>query len=375
MPPRTEPELSDLQADLRRRIIRSTADALDFLLEQLPAGRPKHNQVLALLGRAEQIRQFQIGNTRPLDQILVLENELREDALLFIDHLQLRDFADAPPVRPELKPGHLLYRVPPQMQLRQQHECLVRIAHTLEQVRQGLEEDQVIVTETVPVAEVMQVEIIDPSPTDARAFDILLVSDGEQLVDEYSYTEWVFYVRPLLAGQHDLVLKVSVLLTINGKERTKNVVFRRRIAVGTEVAAAPAAELRRVVALAPTAGEEDAFLPPPVTPRMSTRGGETKAAAPQAPYVPYAQPAPAPLESRPTRSARPLRRWLSVAASLLVVVLAGWWVVQTTGSEHLSPSQQEPPPIRHPDIGDSASVPSIILPDEDTLSVDRDTIQ
>ncbi len=258
------------------------------------------------------------------------------------------------------------------MQLRQQHECLVRVAHRLEQVLQGLEQDQLVVTETVPVAEVMEVEIIDPSPTDARAFEILLVSDGEQLVDQYSYTEWIFYVRPLLEGQHDLVLKVSVLLTINGKERTKNIVFRRRIAVGTSAAAEPTdADLRRVIAVPPAdSGQEAAFPPPPVAPRMPTRGGGTKAEEPKMPYVPYAQPAPPPEKARSPRSTRPLRRWLSVAASLLVVVLAGWWVVQTTGGEQLSPSDQRPPVTAEP-----PSRPDIIPPGEDTLSIGQDTIE
>lgn len=346
-----EEELQELRQAVRRQIIHSVADTLRHLIAALPAGRPKHNQLLLLLSRAEEIRGWRIGNTRSQEQISIAENELREDVLLFTDHLSLRDFAEAPPVRPELRPGHLLYRVPSAMQLRQQHECLVRIAHTLAQVMEGLEQDERVEVESVPVAEVMQVEIIDPSPPDARAFDILLVSDGEQLVDEYSYTEWVFYARPLRSGIHNLVLKVSVLVTVKGKERTKNLVFRRQIDVRTEaVAAAPA--LRQVIAVAAPASEvADATLPPPISPRLPTRGGESKAEEPRAPYVPYAQPAPAPPESRPARSSP--RRWLSVAAGILVIAVAGWWVVNTGGGETTTPvilNPDEPVEMRNPDL-------------------------
>ena len=327
MPIPTAEELEELRRTVRQRIIRSIEAALDALLAALPAGRPKHNQLLLLLSRAEEIRGWRIGNTRAQEQISIAENDLREDVLLFTDHLSLRDFAEAPPVRPELRPGHLLYRVPPAMQLRRQHECLVRVAHALEQLKEGLERDERIEIESIPVAEVMQVEIIDPSPPDARAFDILLVSDGEQLVDEYSYTEWVFYARPLRSGTHNLVLKVSVLVTVNGKERTKNIVFRRQIDVRTEAVAAEPA-LRQVIAVAAPASEvADATLPPPISPRPPTRGGESKAEQPRVPYIPYAQPAPAPPQSRPARSSP--RRWLSVAASILVIAVAGWWIVNT----------------------------------------------
>ncbi|MTB50962.1 hypothetical protein [Lewinella sp. W8] len=310
--------LENLKQNVREATVTSLDEGLSRLLAALPADRPKHRQLLVLRGRYHNLVGYKTNNTLAVDQLLVLENELRQDILLFTDHLSLSDFAAAPAGRPELRPGHLLYQIPDKMKVRERYACRVRIAHRLSQLLENLDPAIHHEIEAVPVAEVMEVEIIDPSAADDPAFDILLVSDGEQLVDEYSYTEWVFYVRPLRTGAQELILKVSVLITVNEKERTKNLVFTRSIEVGAE--SASITPLRRVQTTPPGAGageeiweEEGDYEPiPPIMGRVDTK-------APGRVPPPRPVPAPAPTATPPRRSSRP---WLKIAGALLFLIVA-----------------------------------------------------
>jgi len=187
MPITTHDQLEALRAEVREAIVHSITEALALLTKDLPTGRAKHNQVVLLSSRASDIANHDINNTLVPDLLDVLRNELRRDVLTFTDHLTLTDFGPEAPARPELKPGHLLYKVSPKMTLRETYECLIRIAHQLSHVLEGIELDDSVSFEELPIAEVMEVEVIDPSPEGKPAFDILLLSDGEQLVDEFSF--------------------------------------------------------------------------------------------------------------------------------------------------------------------------------------------
>lgn len=318
--------LEEVKQNVREAIVTSMDDGIARLREVLPANRPKHRQLLLLRGRLNGLVEYRVNNTLAPDKILVLENELRQDILLFTEHLTLTDFAEAPAGRPELKPGHLLYQIPDRMKVRERHACRVRIAHRLSQLLKDLDPTVHHEIEDIPVAEVMEVEIIDPSDRNDPAFNVLLVSDGEQFIDEYSYTEWVFYVRPLKPGPQELVLKVSVLITVGGKERTKNLVFTRSIEVGAEAETAP--PLRRVEPAAPSSGgvleelgELDDHYPPPIQGRFSPK--EPRGSAP------VVMPAPAP----PPRGANAPRRdsgpWLKIAAAVVFLVVATFLLIPT----------------------------------------------
>lgn len=349
MPIKTQEDILALQDVVREAVAKADTDnALATLLAAIPASRPKHNQVLLLAGRKRDIYDYEITNRLPQDQLEILRNELRHDLLLFIDRLSLIDFSEEAPPRPELKPGHLLYKVPPKMALRESYDCIVRVAHQLSQVLDGLTLDESITLEEVTVAEVMEVEVIDPSPADDRSFDILLLSDGEQLVDAYSYTEWVFNVRALKEGTQKLVLKISVLLTVDGKERTKNIVLHREVEV---LATAPKEDAPLIrVAEAEVITE---VLPPPVVEPMDVLPAESggsladdlsaksvggPAAPPQdrssgaeegvskidspAPKAPPPVPI-LPPEKKPASR----RQMLSIATTVLLLVFCGWWVI------------------------------------------------
>ncbi|MEM7575108.1 MAG: hypothetical protein AAF433_19540, partial [Bacteroidota bacterium] len=192
-----------------------------------------------------------------------------------------------PPPPPTYKEGHLLYQIPSKMQLQQRYQCQVRIAQQLDQLLKNLKVTKDLKTEQIPVAEVMEVEIIDPNAGSNPSFDVLLVSDAEQHVDEYSYTEWLFLVRPLKTGAHDLFIKVSVIIKVDGRTLPKNVVLNRQIEVFTEVIVETEPPLLRIEKAvsetnvppppAPTPPlqepwqEVDDFENPPISPRVVTK--------------------------------------------------------------------------------------------------------
>ena len=318
MPVKTNAELADLQEKARAAVTTDPARALNLLLREIPEGRAKHDQTLVLLGRNNDILDHEIGNTLPENMLGILRNELRRDILVFINHLTLADFGPKPANRPELKPGHLLYKVPPVMKLRKAHECVVRIAHQLNQVLEGIKVDESVGLEQITVSEVMQVEVIDASGAGDPAFEVLLLSDGEQFVDAYSATEWVFNVRPLRPGNHKLALKISVLLTVNGKERTKNIVHQRAISVRAEADRVDTGFVRPIGADIYTESPTP-FPDAPVAYPSSHSEGKDKKQGPN-PDRPTLAPAPAP----PRRSN--LRRYLSVAATVLLIVTASFWI-------------------------------------------------
>ncbi|WP_020567323.1 hypothetical protein [Neolewinella persica] len=341
MPILTQEEIVNLRTHVREAIIQANQDhALELLSEALPVGRAKHNQVVILKSRQSDIVLHTVNNTLSEERLDILRNNLNADILLFIDNLTTADFEPKPAHRPGLKPGHLLYQVPTNMILHKSYDCLVRIAEELNQVLEGLAGEENLVIEDIGLSEVMEVEILDPGGTDNPVFNIMLLSDGEQVVDAYSYTEWVFNVRPLQEGEHQLILKISVLLTINGKERAKNVILRRPISIVAEAAEeAPPAKMRRMIASEnetkismPVTEETEAerFEPPPNYEMFDKPLGS---GAPPEVVMPAPVPSPAPVP-RPNFKRKPKRRsFLSLAATFLLLVVAGVWLVQFDGSK------------------------------------------
>lgn len=355
MPNLTPEQLADLRTNVQEAIMAANPDlALERLKEALPAGRAKHDQVLLLISRQSEIVLHTVNNTLSEEQLEVMRNNLTADILLFTNHLTTTDFGPKPAHRPSLKPGHLLYQVPTVMVLQTTYDCLVRVAEELSQVMEGIAKDEDVVIEDIGLSEVMEVEILDSGGADDPAFDIMLLSDGEQLVDEYSYTEWVFNVRPLREGQHQLILKISVLLTIKGKERTKNVILRRPISVSAKAPKnTPSAKLQRVLPLkitSPPLVEEtvdtDRIVPP--SKPISTAGAGGGSGMPL--------PAPAPTRKPDIRRKSKRGSLASLAATLLFLVFAGLWLVNSDGLEKLLPGDK-------PDVGsngpDTLKAPSI----------------
>ncbi len=133
--------------------------------------------------------------------------------------------------------GKLTHDIPENMELKKPTKCLVRIAQTEEVLLEGWNKPGTPV-ESVTIAKVMDVDLIDIS--DGVNFKIMPVSNDDQFLEEGTYTQWMFYVTPLLPGAHPLLLKVATVQIIDGKERTKDIVLEKIIDVKSEDTPAPA---------------------------------------------------------------------------------------------------------------------------------------
>ena len=123
--------------------------------------------------------------------------------------------------------GKVLYDIPDTMTVHVPHKCVVRVGKNEAIVLDDDNFSPSVQIETIPISKVMEVDMVDIS--DPPRFNIKKISSVEQLVDDDSYSEWIFMVTPLTGGVYPLLLKVSVIKIIDGKERRKELVFTRSI--------------------------------------------------------------------------------------------------------------------------------------------------
>lgn len=129
--------------------------------------------------------------------------------------------------------GKIFYKVPEKMELKKERKCIVRVAFDEKELEINDRNIDGSKVEPIRIAEVMEVKFIDQC-TD-QAFNIRTISSSEQLVDRGDFTEWIFYVKPLLEGTYELILKVSVIEKRLGREIRKDIVLEKKI----DVVAAP----------------------------------------------------------------------------------------------------------------------------------------
>jgi hypothetical protein len=137
---------------------------------------------------------------------------IRANCLDFISTLEESDFEKQTENTGDpdnAKYGSVLYRIPRQMPLLKPVICTIRVAVEEDAVFQDIVIDQhVRVKDRVEVSDMMSAELMDPA---GDIFVIRPLSASEQLVREYGYTQWVFSVTPRTAGQHQLLVKVSMM--------------------------------------------------------------------------------------------------------------------------------------------------------------------
>ncbi|QQS31029.1 MAG: hypothetical protein IPM47_08950 [Sphingobacteriales bacterium] len=135
------------------------------------------------------------------------------------------------------KQGKVLYLIPEQMELLKRHNCLIRIAPeeiSLDELKKGIKNISEANIQDIRIDSLMKAEIIDD--TDGEYFDINLIGDLEQAIEEDGYTDWQYSIKPLKEGVHSLWLKISVMVRIPELDKLafKNiVVLDKKIMVST----------------------------------------------------------------------------------------------------------------------------------------------
>ena len=222
--------------------------ALQQLRELLPEHSEKRVTVLTLLGRLNDANKKSLRGTIDDKALQTEYNAIRSDLSDLVQGLEETDFdANAGKVSADdakamaARQGSVLYRIPDTMPLREETECIVRIAIDEDAIVEEITlDDQVVLKDLSRISDLMQVELGDPAKQ--PVFAIRSTSPAQQLITEEGYTQWFFYVEPLRDGVHPLEVKVSVLELAFNQVHRKELVFRETIQILTETGAADDSE-------------------------------------------------------------------------------------------------------------------------------------
>jgi hypothetical protein len=238
--PEFKRQLEEMLLDLQLLV-----PALKQLRDSLPEQSEKRVTVLTLLGRLNDANKKALRGTLDNAALQTEYNSIRADLSDFVQGLEEVDFDEhaanneaASAKATAAKQGNVLYRIPHTMPLRQETECVVRIALDEDAIVEEITiDDQVVLKNLSRVSDLMQVELGDPAKE--SVFAIRSTSPAQQLITEEGFTQWFFYVEPLREGVHPLEVKVSVLELALNQVHRKELVFRETIQIITE---GPAAE-------------------------------------------------------------------------------------------------------------------------------------
>lgn len=355
--------LEALKSEWRRLITTGIGEAIADLKKHLPDFSPHYNALLLIEGRLNDANLKSIQNLLSDDALQIEYNQIRADLLLLVSSLAVRDFA-LPQGATGPKTGSLLYKIPRQMQLQQKTKCIVRLAFDQADIIRNIELGSDVRIQSVRVAEVMQVELIDPSA--AKPFEIFTVSDEEQFLETDDYTEWIFYVKPILEGAFPLVLKISVVEIVQGRERVRNITWEETINIQASAPAEADSAFRSTgISVSPVPDAADFPLPDMIDMVEHAVHSDSPPLTPQRAVVPPPAEKVVPLPQK----RRSNRTWMAAAASILLVVTVAIFIrPSSVGNEtkHLLEEEiPQPAPVIVPN--QPSVVPLDSLLQQDTL--------
>lgn len=224
-------QLLSLQDLLREKLSKADISAvLAELKTRLPEYAAKQKEVLLLETQFNKFKQEERQGILSREEMDLIHNRLTRNLISLIDDLVLADFA--PPTSATAPSGSILYRIPHTMRVAHDYKCVVRLAFDDKTILQDIVMTEDTVLKPVRVSEIMDVELIDPNET--PAFSLRQVNSTEQFLEKNAYTEWIFYAKPLRAGELPLMLKVAVKEQIDGRERRREIVLEEIIQVVAE---------------------------------------------------------------------------------------------------------------------------------------------
>ena len=119
----------------------------------------------------------------------------------------------------DLSEGRIVYKIPERMRIRSINRVIVRISKSKASVSLYDSLSGEVRTSRIPVTETMEVKLVDVSPKDNRAFDIVDGNSAVQIVENGdTYTEWSWDVTPIKVGKSKLKIVVSVIRNGNKKD-------------------------------------------------------------------------------------------------------------------------------------------------------------
>ena len=312
--------LPDLRRHLQELLTEDLAAALTALKELLPEASEKHAQVLGLQARLKDTNKERIRNTLTPDDYQRRIDTIRADYLDLLTALEPPDFelpvaAPRSGGKPTLREGSVLYRVPQLMPISKPSICTVRVALDEDAILEDIViDDAVRLRPHVEVSDMMRAELLDP---EGEVFSIRPLSEAEQLVREQGYTQWLFSVTPRVEGEHQLLVKVS-MMEYNpnlGRYVPREVSVLETVTIVTEVPALAGSDKTPLKAT----GEHFALVPGMEA--LNTRGVGTL--APGAPQVPASMVVPPAQTTQPAPARKRLGGSGRAAVLFLIFLLAG----------------------------------------------------
>ena len=312
--------LSDIQKNLLEILPQGIDLTFQALKNLLSDATDKYKDLILLESRYMETSRQLLQGVITYEAAQTEFNKIRKDITGFIDSLQESHLkgeeGSQSEGRPDIYNGEVMYRIPKKMTQAEEVKCMVRLAFDRKVLMEDLEEEAGDVLKDIRISDVMGVELIDAGD---GAFKIRTINDSVQFVEKDLFTEWVFYVTPLLPGVHPLVLKISVIEILNGVERKRNVVLEEKVEILTTH---PVGEETEEFASAgysiQLASAQTAEIP-----------GGTKGVQPPAPSPSSPQP------SRPAVPAKPragtFKKMSSALAGLIVLVVASWAIWSSLG--------------------------------------------
>ncbi|MFN4081527.1 MAG: hypothetical protein ACK4NS_11560 [Saprospiraceae bacterium] len=233
-------QLNDLIRHIRDLVAEGELEsALRVLRDALPENVAKYDLAFSLLMRYNMALRERIRGALSFDESELAMGRISSALLELVGGLEPRDFEAAENAS---RSGHILYKIPREMLLQQEHRCIVRLAFEQTTLIKNIELSGAVI-QSIRIAEVMEVEILDPG--EKSAFHIRPLNSAEQFVEKGDFSEWIFMVRPLIAGEWPLMLRVKVIELINGRERQKEIVLEETIAVNADpISIAPPTEFK-----------------------------------------------------------------------------------------------------------------------------------
>lgn len=207
--------ISSLRQELNKLLASDDLPAgLKLCKELLPEGGEKHKLILAMQAQLQQLNKDRMKGLISQEEYARRLAIIVDSFINFVAELDTADFdppASAASTSPSNTPqtGSVLYRVPHSMPLQKASICTIRVAIDEDAILEDIIIDADIrLKEKVEVSERMSAELVD---TEGRVFDILPLNAKDQKVRPTGYTQWLFRVTPLVEGEHQLLVKVSLL--------------------------------------------------------------------------------------------------------------------------------------------------------------------
>jgi hypothetical protein len=207
--------ISSLRQELNKLLANDDLPAgLKLCKELLPEGGEKLKLILALQAQLQQLNKDRMKGMISQEEYARRLAIIVDSFINFVAELETADF-DPPASAASKSPGNspqtgsVLYRVPHSMPLQKASICTIRVAIDEDAILEDIIIDaDVRLKEKVEVSERMSAELLD---TEGRVFDILPLNAKDQKVRPTGYTQWLFRVTPLVEGEHQLLVKVSLL--------------------------------------------------------------------------------------------------------------------------------------------------------------------